>query len=61
VPPQASDNPELHDYRGFMGRVESGEIKVGDSVTVLPNGRSSKVKDIQLYGSPSARPSTSNR
>jgi len=48
--PQASDNPELHDYRGFMGRVESGEIKVGDSVTVLPNGRSSKVKDIQLYG-----------
>ena len=33
-----------------MGRVESGEIKVGDNVTVLPNGRTSKVKDIQLYG-----------
>ena len=48
--PQASDNPELHDYRGFMGRVESGEIKVGDSVTVLPNGRTTRVKDIQLYG-----------
>jgi sulfate adenylyltransferase subunit 1 len=24
--PQDSANPELHDYRGFMGRVESGEL-----------------------------------
>ncbi len=46
--PQASDNPELHDFRGFMGRVESGEISVGDAVTVLPNGLSSKVKAILL-------------
>ena len=46
--PQASDNPELHDFRGFMGRVESGEIAVGDAVTVLPNGYTSKVKAIQL-------------
>ena len=46
--PQDSANPELHDFRGFMGRVESGEIAVGDSVTVLPSGRTSKVKAIQL-------------
>ena len=46
--PQASDNPALHDFRGFMGRVESGEIAVGDAVTVLPSGRSSKIKGIQL-------------
>jgi len=46
--PHASDDPELHDFRGFMGRVESGDISVGDSVTVLPNGYTSKVKAIQI-------------
>lgn len=46
--PHASDNPELHDFRGFMGRIESGEIAVGDAVTVLPNGYQSKVKSIRL-------------
>jgi sulfate adenylyltransferase subunit 1 len=46
--PQDSANPELHDFRGFMGRAESGEIAVGDAVTVLPSGRSSRVKAILL-------------
>lgn len=46
--PHDAANPELHDFRGFMGRVESGEIAVGDAVTVLPNGYQSKVKAIQL-------------
>jgi sulfate adenylyltransferase subunit 1 len=46
--PHDSTNPELHDFRGFMGRVESGEIAVGDAVTVLPNGYQSKVKAIQI-------------
>ncbi len=48
--PQDSANPELHDYRGFMGRIESGEIAIGDAVTVLPSGLTTTVKDIQLYG-----------
>ena len=46
--PQDSANPELHDYRGFMGRVESGSIAVGDRVTVLPSGRESRIKDIRV-------------
>lgn len=50
--PQDSANPDLHDFRGFMGRVESGEIAIGDAVSVLPSGRTSKVKSIQLGGAP---------
>ena len=40
---------EYHDFRGYMGRIESGEISVGDEVTVLPSGRTSKVKEIVTY------------
>ncbi len=46
--PHASADAALHDFRGFMGRVESGEVAVGDAVTVLPNGYQSKVKAIQI-------------
>jgi len=48
--PQDAANPALHDYRGFMGRVESGEIAVGDPVTVLPSGATSRVRAIELGG-----------
>jgi sulfate adenylyltransferase subunit 1 len=40
---------EYHDFRGFMGRIEAGEVSVGDEVTVLPSGRSSKIKEIVTY------------
>jgi len=50
--PHASDDPELHDFRGFMGRIESGEIHVGDQVTVLPSGITSRVKNILLGDQP---------
>jgi sulfate adenylyltransferase subunit 1 len=40
---------EFHDFRGYMGRIEAGEIAVGDEITVLPSGRSSKVKEIVTY------------
>ncbi|HEX8908602.1 MAG TPA: GTP-binding protein [Anaeromyxobacteraceae bacterium] len=39
---------EHHDFRGFAGRVESGEIAVGDPIQVLPAGRSTRVKEIWL-------------
>jgi sulfate adenylyltransferase subunit 1 len=45
--PQTLDH---HDFRGFAGRVESGEIAVGDEVVVLPSGRTSRVKEIRLGG-----------
>jgi sulfate adenylyltransferase subunit 1 len=48
--PQASEDPELHDFRGFMGRVESGEIAVGAEIVVLPSERRGRIKDIQLGG-----------
>jgi sulfate adenylyltransferase subunit 1 len=39
---------ELHDYRGYAGRVVSGSFKVNDQVTVLPSGFSSTVTKIEL-------------
>ena len=48
--PQDAANPALHDYRGFMGRVESGEIAVGDAITVLPSGATSRIRAIELGG-----------
>ncbi|MBS3916927.1 MAG: sulfate adenylyltransferase subunit CysN [Sulfuritalea sp.] len=38
-----------HDYRGYMGRVESGGISAGDEVQVLPSGRKTRVKEIRLF------------
>ncbi len=39
---------ELHDYRGYAGRVSSGTFKVNDRVTVLPSGFSSTITKIEL-------------
>lgn len=43
-------NESHHDYRGYAGRISSGKISVGDTVTVLPSGRSSKVTGIHKNG-----------
>lgn len=34
------------DYRGYAGRIASGIYRVGDNVTVLPSGFTSKIKSI---------------
>ena len=39
---------EHRDYRGYMGRIESGEVAIGDEVQVLPSGRRTRIKDIRL-------------
>jgi len=38
-----------HDFRGYMGRIDSGTVKTGDAIAVLPSGRSSRVKQILSY------------
>ncbi|MDR1350776.1 MAG: 50S ribosome-binding GTPase [Zoogloeaceae bacterium] len=48
--PQASADPELHDYRGFMGQVESGKVEAGDAVSVLPSGLETTIKAVHLGG-----------
>ncbi len=46
-----------HDFRGFAGRVESGEVAVGDEVQVLPSGRGTRVAVHPAgRGRPPARP-----
>ncbi|MAL22501.1 MAG: sulfate adenylyltransferase [Xanthomarina sp.] len=41
---------ETHrDYRGYAGRVASGIFRVGDDITVMPSGFTSKIKSINLY------------
>jgi sulfate adenylyltransferase subunit 1 len=35
--------------RGYMGRIESGSVAVGDAVTVLPSGVSTQVLEIRGY------------
>ena len=47
IRPQA---PELHDYRGYAGKVISGIYRKGDAVTVLPSGVESVIKAIEIGG-----------
>jgi sulfate adenylyltransferase subunit 1 len=41
---------ELHDYRGYAGKIISGIYKKGDIVTVLPSGLTSSIKSIEIGG-----------
>ncbi len=44
-PVQYVNRPNL-DFRGFCGTIASGTVKVGDEITVLPSGKTTKVKSI---------------
>ncbi len=39
---------EFRDFRGFAGKVEGGNFKVGDEIVALPSGTTSKIKNIYL-------------
>ncbi|UKJ06405.1 sulfate adenylyltransferase subunit 1 [Solitalea lacus] len=40
---------EFHDYRGYAGRVVSGQLSVGDEVVALPSNLKSKIKQITTF------------
>ncbi len=48
LPVQYVNRPNL-DFRGFCGTVASGIFHKGDTITVLPSGKSSKIKSIVTY------------
>ncbi len=47
IRPQTDD---LHDYRGYAGKIVSGIYKKGDKITVLPAGFTSTIKSIEIGG-----------
>ena len=44
-PIQYVNRPNL-DFRGFCGTIAGGSVKVGDDITILPSGKTTKVKSI---------------
>jgi sulfate adenylyltransferase subunit 1 len=48
LPVQYVNRPNL-DFRGYCGTIASGVVSVGDSITVLPSKKRSKVKEIVTY------------
>lgn len=47
IRPQTKD---LHDYRGYAGKIISGIYRKGDAVTILPSGTTSRIKSIETDG-----------
>jgi len=40
---------EANDFRGYMGRIESGRVAVGDKLVVQPSNQSATVKEILTF------------
>lgn len=47
IRPQTAEHP---DYRGYAGQIAAGAFRVGETVTVLPSGRTSTVTAIDALG-----------
>ena len=41
---------ELHDYRGYAGKIVSGIFKKGDAVDILPAGQRARIDEIEIAG-----------
>ena len=41
---------ELHDYRGYAGKIISGVYTIGDAITVQPSGLTSTISAIEIGG-----------
>ncbi|MGY3677846.1 sulfate adenylyltransferase subunit 1 [Streptomyces sp. TE33382] len=41
---------EHADYRGYAGRIAAGSLRVGEPVTILPSGRTTRISGIDLLG-----------
>jgi sulfate adenylyltransferase subunit 1 len=48
-PVQYVARPEAGERRGYMGRIESGSIAVGDRITALPSGRTTRIREIRSF------------
>jgi sulfate adenylyltransferase subunit 1 len=46
IRPQTDD---LHDYRGYAGKVASGTFRINDEVTVLPSGQKTTITKIEQF------------
>jgi sulfate adenylyltransferase subunit 1 len=49
IRPQSEDH-ELHDYRGYAGKIVSGIYRKGDEITVLPAGLTSRIRSVETGG-----------
>lgn len=47
IRPQSDD---LHDYRGYAGKVLSGSYKKGDKIVVLPDHIESEIEAVEVHG-----------
>lgn len=54
MPVQRVSRPD-HTFRGFAGQIESGQVAVGDEISVLPSGEKAKVKSIYVTDKESDR------
>ncbi|WP_415886973.1 sulfate adenylyltransferase subunit CysN [Neptuniibacter sp. QD37_6] len=48
LPVQWANHQQL-DFKGFSGTIESGKVKIGQAIRILPSGETASIKSIILY------------